>query len=178
MFKPQALTLLLLTLTLAGCESMSESECRTADWGRVGLADGSRGETERRLADYTEDCGKIGVVPNARAYRQGWDNGIQRFCTAANGWREGVAGHSGKAEVCVGQAGYASFARYLDAGLQVYRTQERIQRNTQESNRLQKKLESATTDEEKRQIRRQLQDIDRDQFHLRNQMGQQQLLAP
>lgn len=103
------------------------------------------------------------MVPNARAYRQGWDSGIQRFCTAANGWREGVAGHSGKAAVYVGQAGYAGFN--LDAGLQVYlppgaySAQHPGKQPPAEETR-----RGAGTDE--RQIRRQLQDIDRDQFYL------------
>lgn len=173
-----ALSLLLVSVLLAGCASMSESECQVADWGRVGLNDGARGEPERRLADYTEDCGKTGVVPNAQAYRQGWDAGIKRFCTAANGWQEGLKGHADKTQVCAAQPGAQEFARYLSAGLQVHQTQERMRQNTQESNRLQKKLEAATSDDEKRRIRRTLQDIDQDQFRLRMYMGQQQMLAP
>ncbi len=169
---------LVTTLLLAGCASMSESQCKVADWGRVGLTDGAGGASEGRLADYTEDCSKVGVLPNAQAYRQGWDVGIKRFCTAGNGWREGLEGHSGKAQVCVGQPGHDGFSRYLNAGLQVYRTKERMRENTQETNRLQKLLDASGNDEEKRQIRRKLQDIDRDQYHLRDVMGQQQLLAP
>ncbi|TXT36647.1 MAG: hypothetical protein FD135_4113 [Comamonadaceae bacterium] len=172
------LGLLLAVTWLSGCESMSESECKIADWGRVGSNDGARGEPEGRLADYTEDCGKTGVVPNARAYREGWDIGIQRFCTATNGWREGLAGHSGKDQVCKGQAGYERFSRSLNAGLQVYRTNERIRSNTQEINRLQKKLEESKNDDEKRQIRHTMNNIDHDQFRLRSLLGQQQLLAP
>ena len=129
-----------LPCLLAGCESMSVSECKVADWGRVGYADGAAGVAQSRLAAYTEDCGKAGVVPQANAYRQGWDTGIQRFCTAANGWREGMLGHSGKEAVCQGQAGFEGFARYLDAGLQVYRSQEQLQRNSQEAGRLEKEL--------------------------------------
>ena len=160
MLKPiVASILVLMTLWLSGCKSMSESECKVADWGRVGLGDGARGEHERRIAAYTEDCGKIGVVPNAQAYRQGWDAGIKQFCTTTNGWREGLEGHANKEQVCVGQAGFEGFARYLNAGLQVYRTQEQMRENTQEINRLQKKLESAANDDEKRQIRHRLQDL-------------------
>ena len=157
---------------------MSQSECKVADWGRVGFSDGSRGESERRIANYTEDCGKIGVRPNAPAYRQGWDAGIGHFCTAANGWREGLAGRDYKAQVCVGQPGHAVFVRYLNDGLQVWRTNEQIRENTQDINRLEKKLESAASDDEKKQIRRRLQDIDRDQYRLRSLLGQQQMLRP
>ncbi len=178
MINLRVLCLALLLLALAGCESMSESECKVADWGRTGFNDGARGESERRLADYTQDCGKIGIRPNAQAYRQGWDAGIQRFCTAANGWREGVAGHEYQETVCIGQPGFQVFSRYLSDGMQVYHTSQQISSNTQEANRLQKKLESKISDDEKKQIRRQLQDIDRDQYHLRRRLDQQRQMAP
>jgi hypothetical protein len=77
----------------------------------VGLNDGARGEPERRLVNYTEDCGKIGITPQPQAYRQGWDAGIQRYCTATNGWRGGLEGQSSKDQVCAGQSNYPAFSR-------------------------------------------------------------------
>lgn len=157
---------------------MSESECRVADWGRVGFNDGTRGDSESRLAAYSEDCGKIGITPDASAYRHGWDGGIVRFCTPANGWHEGQQGHTGKVASCQGRPGFEEFSRYFDSGMQVYRTNEEMERNTQESNRLQKRLETSTNDEEKRKARGDLRDLDRQQLHLRNRLAQQQMLAP
>jgi hypothetical protein len=157
---------------------MSPSECKVADWGRVGHADGTRGESERRIADYTEDCGKVGVIPNAQLYRYGWDQGIVNFCTPANGWREGLQGNSGKASVCKGQAGYPGFVRYLDAGLQVHNTQSLMQRNARETERLQRRLEESKNDDEKKNLRNELRHIDREQFRLRNQLTQQQMMGP
>jgi hypothetical protein len=170
--------MLVMVFALMGCESMTVSECKVADWGRVGFKDGAQGEQESRLAAYTKDCGKAGVLPNAQAYRQGWDAGILRFCTAANGWREGVQGHSGKSLVCQGQAGYEPFSHYLEAGLRVYRTNESLQRNGAEIQRLQKLLDEPKSDDEKRRLREQLHDIDRDQYRLRAVLGQQQMYAP
>ena len=178
MKKHTVLLLLPIALLLAGCESMSVSECKVADWARVGMADGARGGDERRIAAYTEDCGKVGIVPNAAAYRRGWDTGIVQFCTPANGWREGTQGHAGKASVCQGQAGFAGFARYLEAGLQVHRTQERMQRNASESERLQKKLEESKSDDEKKDLRSDLRQLDHDQVRLRKVLTEQQLLGP
>lgn len=168
----------LALVALSGCESMSVSECKVADWGRVGYNDGASGAPESRLADYTEDCGKTGIVPNARAYRQGWDNGIQRYCTAANGWREGVQGRSGKESVCQGQPGYRGFARYLESGLRVYRTQEQIKRNSSEITRLEKELSTAAKDDDKKRLRESLRDLDRSQSRLRNVLVEQQQMAP
>lgn len=170
--------LLLVVVALTGCESMSVSECKVADWYRVGLTDGARGESDRHIADYTEDCGKVGILPDALRYRQGWDTGIVQFCTAANGWREGVLGHGGKSSVCLGQLGYPAFSRYFDAGMQVYRTQEQMQRNNQESRRLQARLEASKNDDERKSLRDDLRRLDRDQFYLRSQLTQQQMLGP
>ena len=172
------LLLLVASLLLAGCESMSVSECKVADWGRVGFADGTRGESDRRIADYTEDCGKAGIVPNAKLYRYGWDQGIVQFCTPANGWREGTEGHSGKASVCQGQAGYAGFSRYLEAGLQVHNIQAQMQRIARESERLQKRLEESKNDDEKKDLRNDLRHLDRDQVRLRKLLTEQMLLGP
>ena len=174
---PFFLATLAVTL-LSGCESMSVSECKVADWSRVGYVDGAAGTPSNRLVDYIEDCGKAGVTPVAAAYRQGWDVGIQRYCTAANGWREGTLGRSGKEAVCVGQAGFDGFARYLDAGLKVYRAQEQLQRNNNEVARLQKELETATKDEDKKRLREALKDLDRSQFYLRGTLTQLQSAAP
>ncbi len=170
--------LLLIPILLAGCESMSVSECKVADWGRVGFADGARGDEERRIAAYTEDCGKAGVVPNAKLYRYGWDQGIVQFCTPANGWREGTEGHASKASVCQGQAGFVGFSRYLEAGLQVHKTQEQMHHNASESERLQKRLEESKNDDEKKDLRADLRQLDRDQVRLRKRMTEQTLLGP
>jgi hypothetical protein len=166
-------------LVLGGCASMSESQCQVADWQRVGFSDGAAGIGETRLAEYVTDCGKIGIAPNAPAYRRGWDEGIVGFCRPANGWREGVMGHAGKEIACRGQPGFERFARNLQAGLQLYRINEQIQQNHQEIYRLQTRLDnSATTDTEKAWIRSTLNQLDLEQHRLRSQYYQQRLLAP
>lgn len=165
-------------LALAGCESMSVSECKVVDWYRVGLTDGAQGESDRRIANYTEDCAKAGITPNAPLYRQGWNVGIVQFCTAANGWRAGIQGHSGKSSLCLGQAGYPAFSRYFEAGLQVHRTQELMRRNNDEANRLQARLDASKSDDERKSLREDLRRIDREQARLRNQLAQQQMLGP
>lgn len=174
----RGILLILATFALVGCESMSAPQCKVADWYRVGLADGAGGERDSRIADYTEDCAKAGVTPNATLYRRGWDAGIVQFCTAANGWREGVQGHSGKSTVCLGQVGYSAFSHYFDAGMQVHRINEQMQHNAQESQRLQQSLESSKNDEEAKNLRQDLRHIDRAQSQLRNHLIQLQMLAP
>lgn len=64
--------------------------------------------------------------------------------------------------MCQGQAGFESFSRDLQAGLQVYATQSRMNRN----------------DDEKKRIREQLRGIDRAQAALRNALQFQRRQAP
>lgn len=170
--------LLLLLLALGGCASMSETQCQVADWQRVGLNDGANGVAESHLADYVKDCAKVGVEPDAVAYRRGWDAGIVRFCTPANGWREGTQGRHQADTVCRAQSGYQRFAYYLNAGLQFYRTGEQIRANNHEMRRLQSLLDAATKDDDKKQLRLELQQLDWEQFRLRNLLNQQRLLSP
>jgi hypothetical protein len=171
-------SLLLIAVVIGGCESMSASQCQVADWGRVGFADAANGILESRLADYTQDCGKIGIVPNAPAYRRGWDAGIVRFCTPANGWRQGTQGHLEKEAVCRGQVGYERFAHYLQVGSLVHRTAEHLQSNNRELWRLQNLLENSAKDDERAQLRGEMQYLDREQFRLRSILNQQLMLAP
>lgn len=163
---------------LAGCASMSESECRVADWGRVGFSDGANGVPHSRLDKYTEDCEKAGVQPLADAYQQGWNMGIVRFCTPVNGWRAGVSGAQFSAQVCQGQAGYEGFVHYLQVGLRVYETQSRMNRNDAELRRLQYALGEAKTDDERNRIRNLMRTIDGEQFHLRTMLGLQRMQGP
>ncbi|HSV51066.1 MAG TPA: DUF2799 domain-containing protein [Burkholderiaceae bacterium] len=165
-------------LALSACASMTESECKVADWGRVGRDDGARGESDQRIAAYTEDCAKVGVRPNALAYRQGWDVGIQSFCTAGSGWREGSNGNTSKSDRCRGRAGEQAFSHYFHAGLEVHRTVERMRENDRESSRLESQLRKSTNDDEKRRLRERLRSIDRDQSSLRNVLSRQQAMAP
>ncbi|MBV5297836.1 MAG: DUF2799 domain-containing protein [Rhodoferax sp.] len=170
--------LLLCSLALAGCESMSVSQCQVADWGRVGFNDAASGVRETRMADYQEDCGKVGIQPNLRAYRQGWDAGIGRYCTAANGWREGTLGNSSKAAVCQGQTGYDTFAYYLDAGLRVHHTRTKMNQKTEDISRLKKRLDASTSDKDKHRLREELSDLNHAQRELDGLLYRQKRQAP
>ena len=58
---------LLATLVLlAGCASMSEDQCRRADWLERGQRDGRNGENPYRIDDHRKACGKVGIVPDLR----------------------------------------------------------------------------------------------------------------
>ena len=167
----------LVALALSGCATLNENECRTADWGRLGQQDGTNGHTESRLADHAEACNKIGILPNATAWRTGWDQGVQSYCTPAVGWREGLAGR-GYNGVCRARGTEAGFLQAYQLGSDTHRLQNRIEQNNQELRRLEGQLRNAPSDETRRRLRDRMHELDHEQHHLRHQLGLLQLSTP
>lgn len=79
-------------LFLSGCASMSEEECVTGDWAAIGYEDGSRGYTMEQFSNRRQACAKHGVAPDFRAYQEGRDEGLVRYCQPSRGYNLGVSG--------------------------------------------------------------------------------------
>jgi hypothetical protein len=58
----------------AGCASMSDNECRSANWYERGMQDGLIG-LQPRLDVYSSQCTRYGVQPAANDYLEGWQSG-------------------------------------------------------------------------------------------------------
>lgn len=86
-------------LGLGSCATMSAEECQAGDWSGRGFADGAEGLSMSRLGEHAEACAKHGVVPDDAAYRDGWSQGVLRYCTPQRGFAEGREG-SNYAGVC------------------------------------------------------------------------------
>lgn len=173
-----AVALAALVVLASGCASMSEEQCKVADWHRVGLDDGAAGESPSRIASYSEDCAKAGVRPNPDAWRAGYAVGLQSFCTAHGGWRAGTAGASDKGSRCTGLPRDAEYRRYFAAGMEVYRTEQRLKQSTDESRRLEREIGRSKDDAQVRSMRARLRDLDREQAYLRGVLAGQQSAAP
>lgn len=170
--------LLVATMLLVGCAVMTPEQCKVADWGRVGHADGVRGEPRARLERYVEDCAQAGVQPHTQAYQQGWDAGIPRYCTAVNGWRAGVDGEFGKDAVCQGQSGHEAFAQYLQLGLEVYRTREEMRRKLERLAALRRWSDDALVDDDRTRLRFDMLETERALYWLQNLLARQEAQAP
>jgi Protein of unknown function (DUF2799) len=154
---------------LSGCASLSEEECKTADWRRLGYNDGAAGYAESRIAEHTEACAKIGIRPNAQLWRSGWDQGVVTYCTPSVGWREGLAGRSYYG-VCRGRNEEAFLAPYR-AGSEIHRLESRINSNHSEIRRLEDQLRSAPNEEARRRLRSRIRDLDSEQHYLRSNLN-------
>lgn len=165
---------------LSGCASMTPEQCRVADWRQVGIQDGAQGAVlQSQLGGYAEDCGKVGVRPDAARYQQGWDIGMQGFCTPQTGWREGLQGNGHKADRCNGRPQEPGFRRALDAGTELYRTRQKIQSNESEIRRLEDTLQDKKTDDRQRNANRdRIRRLDNELYQLRMIQRDQERMAP
>ncbi|MCX7257730.1 MAG: DUF2799 domain-containing protein [Polaromonas sp.] len=91
--KKLILGITVLSALLGGCESMSPSECATADWRGRGVEDARQGRADS-AADYHESCAKAGVQMDLASYRAGRAQGLQSYCRPENAIKEGLAGRS------------------------------------------------------------------------------------
>ncbi|WP_163832684.1 DUF2799 domain-containing protein [Spartinivicinus ruber] len=107
-----------LLISLTACSVMSREECLTADWYTVGYADGADGRPPSRIGDYRQDCAEYGVRPDLDNYRLGHRSGLDRYCTEANGFQEGVEGNRYKG-VCPYPL-EANFLAGYNRGKQIY----------------------------------------------------------
>lgn len=81
-----------LALLLAGCATMNESECTSADWRLIGLEDGARGQPLSYLGRHRKACAEYGIAPDLARYERGHTDGLRQYCTPDNGFRQGRAG--------------------------------------------------------------------------------------
>ncbi|MDX1431898.1 MAG: DUF2799 domain-containing protein [Gammaproteobacteria bacterium] len=123
-FHPLASAWLLAAALLAGCASMDEDECRSADWRLVGYEDGAAGRSAAHVGEHREACADYRISPDMEAYREGREAGLREYCRAPNGFRLGQAGGS-YGGVCPTDL-EAEFRDAYDAGYRVYTARSRV----------------------------------------------------
>jgi hypothetical protein len=94
MFRPGTVLFLASCVSLAGCATLSESECRRADWYQIGQRDGANGHRADRYEAHREACLEYGIRPNPEPYLAGRDLGLRRYCVYDNAVQEGLAGRT------------------------------------------------------------------------------------
>lgn len=150
---------LLLPLALVGCESMTPSECATANWHDRGMQDGQRGQSDR-IASYYESCTKAGFRVDANGYRAGRSQGLLSYCRLDNAVNEGLGGRS-YGGVCQGPLDQ-SFRIFHEGGYRVYEAQRAMTRVRSDQEKWQAELrDKKTADDRKETLRGLLSRSDR-----------------
>lgn len=114
----------LLVALCAGCASLSESECRSGDWGGLGYRDGAAGFQRTILDSHDKACAKAGVKPDANAWYAGYERGNAAYCTPQRGLDEGINGVSYR-DLCPSHLEPAFLERY-NAGRQVFQARQTL----------------------------------------------------
>lgn len=122
--KPVLSVVLVFSLLLGGCASLSESQCIAGDWQTVGMRDGLAGQHSAHLLNHQNACVKHGVVPDRQAYLAGWEQGVRQYCQPDNGFVVGERG-AGYNNVCPAHL-QGAFQEAYEEGRQLYEAQAAI----------------------------------------------------
>lgn len=160
--------LLLAVAILAGCASMSEEECLTADWYERGVRDGRNGQHHDYIAQHREACAKVGVVPKEQLYRLGHNLGIREYCTPDNGARQGRLGNHYR-NACPAELETAFLDRYRPA-YRVYEAERRVSRLSSDLQSKERQLKTEKNEDKRRRLRRELRDLDDSMRRARNDL--------
>ncbi len=150
--------MLATALLVAGCASMTEEECLTADWYERGVRDGRNGEPRSYLGDHYEACAKVGVVPVDADYYRGHSKGVTQYCTPDNGARMGRAGRSYRNACPVELEG--PFLQAYRPAYRVYQAEQRINTLNNNIQSKERELDREKDEDKRRRIRRELRDLD------------------
>lgn len=94
------LSLIILSLPLlVSCATMSEDECRAADWYLIGFGDGANGYAASRISRHQKACSKVGVTPELATYTKGRSEGLLEYCKPITAYRLALGG-GGYNDVC------------------------------------------------------------------------------
>jgi Protein of unknown function (DUF2799) len=153
----------LAALQLTGCATLSENECRSADWQAIGYRDGANGYDAGRLASHTEACAEYSIDPDRREYEIGRFRGLEIFCTAQKGVQVGRQG-SGYSGVCPADIEPAFLDGY-DLGRRMYEVDQYLSRLRQDIDQTQRALDQKDPplkDSERDRLIYRLRDLERD----------------
>ena len=162
-----AITLLLLP-ALTGCASLSEKDCRGGDWYSIGLRDGASGRAEDYVSQHAAACQELGIAPDHERWLEGRDKGLERFCTARNGYRVGEVGGSYQ-DVCFAGA-EMEFRRGYDLGLRMNRVRSRLEQIENEIRTIEGTLSvraDKLTEDERQRLNYRLRELDYERGYVR-----------
>ncbi|WP_196160049.1 DUF2799 domain-containing protein [Reinekea sp. G2M2-21] len=138
--KRSLVVLLVGLVVLSGCATLNKEECLTADWYQIGYEDGARGYPDTRISSHREACAKHGIAPDFRAYQDGHEEGVIRFCTPRNGFEQGKKGYN-YSGICPPSL-EDGFLDGYDAGREIYAVTSAIRSLQSEQNGNESKMES------------------------------------
>lgn len=170
------IALLLFAILVAGCASMSQDQCRHADWTERGQRDGREGYKLSRIDEHREACAKVGVSPDSARWQWGYSAGIREYCAPNSAWNAGLANRYYAGSCALHDED--GFLRYYRAGQALHRARQEFNRNQSDIERLEAELKKADKDEERKRLREHIGRLDRERQALRRQLEALELTKP
>jgi len=145
-------------LLLAGCASLSENECRSANWEDIGYRDGVKGARSDRAQDHATACVEYGVSLDREAWKAGYERGLGVYCTPENAVEIALSGGN-YAGVCPPESD-TEFATHWRAARPVYEQRQKVVALDSRRRELEYAYSSADDDRERYAVRTELARID------------------
>ena len=165
--------LLAVLVLLSGCSTLNEQECRAADWYRLGVDNGLRGELASLLEEHKDACKRYGILPDRALYLEGRDAGLLEYCRPDNAFRMGLNGEKYKGACPLDVD--VEFRRYNTAALEVHQSRKRVEDLDGQISRKEKELERKDiTDKEKLQLLEDIRKLDRRRDRAREDLHDQE----
>ncbi|MEY4517306.1 MAG: hypothetical protein RL180_1652 [Pseudomonadota bacterium] len=150
-------------LVMSGCQTLSPTECRIANWAQLGQQDGNAGLDEK-IALHVEGCAKqqVMVAPSSvAAYRTGYQQGLGYYCRKDRVLELALTGKH-NIDVCP-LASQGALRPYATVGARVHETRSTLQDLTREQRQLEQERQQDNTTEVRRvEIRKRLRQLDQD----------------
>lgn len=84
----------LICMGIASCASMSQKECKVADWRELGLTDGLAGKTLTFFNERRTACAEADVAADTTSYLAGREQGLKTYCQLPNAAQAGLRGEA------------------------------------------------------------------------------------
>ena len=145
-------------LVLAGCSSLSQTECLSGNWREIGYGDGTRGARQERADQHAKACAKHGVTFDRERWQSGYLRGLELYCTPENAVKTGLNGgeYTG---VCPPESDLA-FTSHWRAGRLVWEQRQRVASLLDRRRQIEYAYESSNNDRDRYEIRVQLARIE------------------
>jgi len=158
----------LVALAIAGCNTLSERQCKQGDWYDIGLKDGMEGYAADRLAKHSEACREYGISANVPAYEKGRGEGLKSYCSPDNAFRIGRTGgyYRGGCPASL----ESSFLRKFEAGKQLYVIETRLNGLYNQITELENEMDREKDVAKRSQIRERIRDRQKERDELQRRL--------
>jgi len=143
MSRLKLLVVAVFPLVFTACASLSEDECKLANWEVIGYEDGNKGYGQAQIGKHRSACAKHGIAPDLATYQQGHQRGVRAFCNPSRAYSIGTRGSQYKG-MCPKDLEPA-FLKAYRAGKKVHIASQRVKALQNKHNKQESELKTIQT---------------------------------